>query len=101
VIAVDTNLLVYSHRSDSPLHRPAKQLIEGLRGGRAPWAVPWPCIHEIVSIVTHPKVFKRPTPLAVEFDSVDAWLAGGSAALQRATVREHHRDSPERRDRRE
>lgn len=81
MIAVDTNLLVYSHRSDSPLHRPAKVLLEGLRGARAPWAIPWPCIHEFVSIVTHPKVFKHPTPLAAVFDSVDAWLAGGNLNL--------------------
>ncbi len=81
MIAVDTNLLVYSHRSDSPHHRPARELLEGLRGARAPWAIPWPCIHEFVSIVTHPKVFKHPTPLTVAFDSVDAWFAGGNLNL--------------------
>ena len=76
MIAVDTNLLVYSHRSDSPFHLAAKELIESLRTQPAPWAIPWPCIHEFVSIVTHPKVFKAPTPLATSFACVDAWLAG-------------------------
>ena len=81
MIAVDTNLLVYSHRSDSRFHLAAKELIESLRTRPAPWAIPWPCIHEFVGIVTHPKVFKAPTPLAASFACVDAWLAGGNLHL--------------------
>jgi uncharacterized protein len=81
MIAVDTNLLVYSHRSDSPFHQGAKELIEALRGSPAPWAIPWPCVHEFVAIVTHPKVFKTPTPLAAAFAAVDAWAAGGNLHL--------------------
>lgn len=81
MIAVDTNLLVYSHRSDSPFHQAAKQLIETLRGSPAPWAIPWPCVHEFVGIVTHPRVFKTPTPLATAFASVNAWVAGGNLHL--------------------
>ena len=81
MIAVDTNLLVYSHRSDSPFHLAAKELIESLRTQPAPWAIPWPCIHEFVGLVTHPKVFKVPTPLATSFACVDAWLAGGNLHL--------------------
>ena len=71
MIAVDTNLLVYSHRSDSPFHQPAKELIEILRSQPASWAIPWPCIHEFVGIVTHPKIFKIPTPLNANFAYVD------------------------------
>ena len=81
MIAVDTNLLVYSHRSDSPFHQPAKELIETLRSQPASWAIPWPCIHEFVGIVTHPKIFKIPTPLDASFTCVDAWLAGGNLHL--------------------
>jgi toxin-antitoxin system PIN domain toxin len=81
MIAVDTNLLVYSHRSDSPLHDPARNLLAGLRGARAPWAIPWPCIHEFVGIVTHAKIFRHPTPLDIAFDAVNAWLAAGNLLL--------------------
>jgi len=81
MIAVDTNLLVYSHRSDSPFHQVAKEVIEALRSSSAAWAIPWPCVHEFVAMVTHPKVFKTPTPLAVSFTCVDAWLAGGNLHL--------------------
>ena len=42
MIAVDTNLLIYSHRLESPFHRSAKELIESLRSALPPWAIPWP-----------------------------------------------------------
>jgi len=75
VIAIDTNLLVYSHRADSPLHKAARDLVESLRRGRALWAIPWPCVHEFLAIVTHPRIFKDPTPLAIAFDAIHAWHA--------------------------
>lgn len=81
MIAVDTNLLVYSHRSDRPNHDAAHQLIEALRRGSTPWAIPWPCVHEFVSIVTHARIFKQPTPIVAAFGAVDAWLAGGNLNL--------------------
>lgn len=63
VIAVDTNLLVYAHRTDSPFHAAARALIESLGGGAAQWAIPWPCVHEFAAIVTNARIFKTPTPL--------------------------------------
>lgn len=81
MIAIDTNLLVYSHRPDSPFHPRAKELIETLRSGSIPWAIPWPCVHEFLSIVTHPRIFKHPTPLRSAFEAVDAWLAGENVHL--------------------
>jgi uncharacterized protein len=73
MIAVDTNLLIYSHREDNEFHEGAKELIESLRRQSAPWAIPWPCVHEVISIATHPRIFKRPSTLAeilAFFDSV-------------------------------
>ena len=32
------------------------------------------CIHEFLAIVTHPKSFAPPTPLAAAMDQVEAWL---------------------------
>ncbi|RME67598.1 MAG: VapC toxin family PIN domain ribonuclease, partial [Nitrospirae bacterium] len=46
MIAVDTNILVYAHREDTPWHDPAFQCIKSLAEGTSPWAIPWPCIHE-------------------------------------------------------
>ena len=61
MIAVDTNLLVYAHREDSPWHDAAYGSIVELAEGRGPWAIPWPCLHEFLAIVTHPKIYAPPT----------------------------------------
>jgi uncharacterized protein len=81
MIAVDTNILVYSHRAESPFHAEAKQVIETLRGGAGGWSIPWPCVHEFIAVVTNPKIFKVPTPLDVAFKSIEAWLAGDNLHL--------------------
>ncbi len=74
MIAVDTNLLVYAHRADATEHTAAVDVLRGLAEGRARWALPWPCIHEFIAIVTHPRIFSPPTPLPAALDQVDAWL---------------------------
>src|SRR5207302_9846111 len=78
MIAVDTNLLVYSHREDSEFHRAAKELVDSLRRSPAPWAIPWPCVHEFIGTVTHPKIYQPASSLDTAFAAVDAWQAGGN-----------------------
>ena len=63
MIAVDTNLLVYAHREDAKFHGEANAALVQLAAGTERWAVPWPCAHEFIAIVTHPKIYKTPTPL--------------------------------------
>jgi toxin-antitoxin system PIN domain toxin len=81
VIAVDSNLLIYSHREDSEFHSGAIELIDSLRHNPSPWAIPWPCVHEFIGIVTHPRIYQPPSPLEQAFAAVDAWLAGGNLHL--------------------
>jgi toxin-antitoxin system PIN domain toxin len=81
VIAVDTNILVYAHREDSPFHDAAARHIVGLAEGRIPWAIPWPCLQEFLSVVTHPRVYVPPTPLPTALEQVDAWLEAPSLLL--------------------
>jgi len=81
MIAVDTNILVYAHREDSQWHDVAYSRIVNLAEDRAPWAIPWPCIHEFLAIVTHPKIYTPPTPLAKALDQVKAWMESPSLLL--------------------
>ena len=81
MIAIDTNLLVYAHREDSPWHGKAYSLIEELAEGRAAWAIPWPCLHEFLAIVTHPRIYKPPTPLDWAIKQTEAWLKSPSLTL--------------------
>jgi toxin-antitoxin system PIN domain toxin len=81
MIAVDTNVLVYAHREDSPWHEQACRRVTALAEGREAWAIPWPCLHEFLAIVTHPRIFAPPTPLERALDQVDAWLESPSLVL--------------------
>jgi hypothetical protein len=81
MIAVDSNLLVYAHREDSPWHDAAYARIVELAEGQAAWAIPWPCIHEFLAIVTHPRIYVPPTPLGTALSQVDAWLESPSLLL--------------------
>ena len=81
MIAVDSNLLVYAHREDSPWHNAAYARIVELAEGPAAWAIPWPCLHEFLSIVTHPRIYTPPTPLEKAIDQVEAWLESPNLVL--------------------
>jgi toxin-antitoxin system PIN domain toxin len=73
MIALDTNILVYSVREDSPWHVPALACVRHLAEGETAWTIPWPCIHEFLAVVTHPKIYKPPTPLRDAILQVDYW----------------------------
>lgn len=81
MIAVDSNLLVYAHREDSPWHNAAYARMVELAEGPAAWAIPWPCIHEFLSIVTHPRIYTPPTPLEKAIGQVEAWLESPNLVL--------------------
>ena len=75
MIAVDTNVLVYAHRRDAEFHEPAAERVRELAEGRAPWAIPWPCLHEFLAIATHPRIYAPPSSTEQAVEQLDAWLA--------------------------
>ncbi|MXY53907.1 MAG: PIN domain-containing protein [Gammaproteobacteria bacterium] len=81
MIAVDTNVLVHAHRTDSEWHSRAKAEIRSLAEGRANWGIPWPCVHEFLAIVSHPRIYDPASTTAEAVDQVDAWLASPVAIL--------------------
>jgi uncharacterized protein len=81
MIAVDTNVLVYAHRADSEWHAPARARLEELAEGAADWAIPWPCLHEFLAVVTHPRIYEPPSTVAQALDQVRAWLESPTLVL--------------------
>lgn len=75
MIAVDSNLLIYAHKQGSPFHAAAVEAVDSLRHQRAPWAIPWPCIHEFIAIVTHPAIYKPASTLTEALGFLDALFA--------------------------
>lgn len=46
--------------------------LKRLAEGRDEWALPWPCVHEFFSVVTHPKIYSPPTPLDLALAQIEA-----------------------------
>lgn len=81
MIAVDTNVLVYAHRQDSLHHKAAAVAIKRLAEGTAPWGIPWPCVHEFLSVSTNPRIFKPPSPAKIAILQVEIWMESPTLRL--------------------
>jgi uncharacterized protein len=71
MLAVDVNVLVYAHRSDVDRHDEWRAWLEDAIGGPEPVGLIDQVLTGFVRIVTHPRVFVEPTPLAAALDFVD------------------------------
>ena len=81
MIAVDTNILVYAHRGESPFHAQACECLRALAEGPLRWGIPVSCLHEFLAVVTHPKVFSPASTGPQALAQVEAWLASPQAML--------------------
>jgi len=85
--ALDTNVLVHAEIVTGPHHATARDLLQRLAEGPAPWAIPWPCVYEFLRIVTHPRVFHPPMPIAAALADLRAILRSPSLLLLAETAR--------------
>lgn len=74
MIAVDTNVLVLAHRSETDEHEGALLKLSSLATGNEPWGIPVFCLGEFVRVVTHPKLFERPSTLDEAVGALEALL---------------------------
>jgi toxin-antitoxin system PIN domain toxin len=81
MIAIDTNILVYAHRRDSAWHAMARTRLLELAEGSVAWAIPWPCLHEFIAVVSHPRIYSPPSTIRAAVAQVDAWLESPSLQL--------------------
>ena len=81
MIAIDTNILVYAHREESEWHERAVSVVAECAESAREWAIPWPCLHEFLAIVTHPRIFRTPTPVDLAVSQLDAWLESPSLVV--------------------
>ena len=80
MIAVDSNILIYAHRRDSPYHSPAVRCLKSLAEGQAQWALPWQCLHEFFSIVTA-RIYIPPSTPAEALNQIQIWIDSPSLVI--------------------
>ena len=81
MIAVDTNILLYADREETPQHRAALRAIRRLAEGHEAWAIPIQCVGEFLRVVSHDRVFQPPTPIGEALASIESLLASPSARV--------------------
>ena len=59
---MDVNILIYAHREDTPEHRRYRQWLEGIVNSDSAYGLSDLVLSGFLRIVTHPKVFREPTP---------------------------------------
>ena len=79
MIAVDTNVLVYAHRREAKVGDRAHAVVRELAEGDRPWAIPWPCCYEFLSVVTNRRIWRdAATPPERAWQQFSAWMASPS-----------------------
>jgi toxin-antitoxin system PIN domain toxin len=63
MLAPDVNVLVYAHREELPEHGTCKTWLDYTLGADAAFGIFDTVLASFVRIVTHPRVFKTPSPL--------------------------------------
>lgn len=74
MILVDANLLVYAHVDSFPQHAGAREWLDAQLNGTTPVGIPWPSVLAFLRLVTNPRVFENPEPMADAWRQAQAWL---------------------------
>jgi uncharacterized protein len=87
VILVDANLLIYARSRTFSQHREARDWLDRQLSGFTGVGLPWPSLLAFLRLVTNPRVFERPEPIADAWSQVREWLACERAWIPQPTDR--------------
>ncbi|MDQ3430649.1 MAG: type II toxin-antitoxin system VapC family toxin [Actinomycetota bacterium] len=76
---VDVNVLVYAHRPEAPDHDRYRAWLDDARTGEEPLGISNLVLSGFLRIVTHPRVFRDPSPLDTALDFAEALRTAPSA----------------------
>lgn len=88
MVAVDTNILVYAHRSGCEFYDVAAACMVWLAEGAQAWGIPVSWLHEFLAVVTHPKVFAPASTTDQALAQIGAWLASSQASAMHSGQRQ-------------
>lgn len=74
MILLDANLLLYAKVVEYPQHQRAHAWLEARLNGPDRVGLPWPSLLAFLRIITHPRLFDTPLPMAQAWEQVQEWL---------------------------
>lgn len=86
MILVDANLLVYAHAREMPHHEAANSWLDEALNTAPRVGLPWPSLLAFVRLMTNPRVFAHPVPVAAAWSQVEAWLNLSSVWIPQPTA---------------
>jgi hypothetical protein len=81
VLAPDVNVLVYAFREELPEHEACRRWLEETVSADAAFGLSELVLSSFLRVVTHPRVFKTPTPLAEALTFTEALRAQPQCVL--------------------
>lgn len=79
MLLIDVNVLVYAFRQDSPGHASYKSWLDKAIGGDEPVGVSELVLSGFLRVVTHPRIFRPPTPTDLALEFVETFRSGQAA----------------------
>jgi toxin-antitoxin system PIN domain toxin len=87
VILVDASILIYSHVGSLSHHEAARNWLDQQLNGSTRVGLPWVSLLAFLRLITNPRVFEQPEPMADAWRQVRAWLACEPAWIPQPTER--------------
>lgn len=87
MILVDANLLVYAHVRTFSDHLAAKTWLDAQLTGPGRVGLPWPSLLAFIRLVSNPRIFEHPEPIAGAWRQVTEWLGASTAWIPHPTER--------------
>jgi toxin-antitoxin system PIN domain toxin len=87
MILADVNVLVYAHREDAQDHRAYRSWLESTVNSDHPFGICGLVLSGFLRLVTHPRIFKTPTPLNEAVSFVEQLRAQPNAVFLEPGVR--------------
>lgn len=87
MILIDANILIYARVSSFAQHQAAQDWLDRQLNGVPRVGLPWASLLAFLRVVTNPRLFDRPEPIADAWDQMMDWLACDTAWIPEPTER--------------